>query len=112
MRCRKTEKGERTKQKALSNSQKRIIRMVGKMFRNPTHQMSKLTLDQEYRKKKTVKYYFEKQKKKREIYKYKNYLVSLNDNKAMKQMSNTDLFNIRDNILGDLNQFLYLLTFN
>ena len=27
-------------------------------------------------------------------------------------MSNTDLFNIRDTILGDMNQFLYLLTFN
>jgi hypothetical protein len=26
-------------------------------------------------------------------------------------ISNTDLFNIRDTILGDLNQFLYLLTF-
>lgn len=42
---------------------------------------------------------------------FKSYLVGLNDNKAMKKMSNTDLFNIRDTILGDLNQFLYLLTF-
>lgn len=48
---------------------------------------------------------------KREIESYKSYLVNLNDNKAMKQMTNTDLFNIRDSILGDLNQFLYLLTF-
>jgi DNA-binding ferritin-like protein len=42
---------------------------------------------------------------------FKKYLVNLNNNKAMKQMTNTDLFNIRDTILGDLNQFLYLLTF-
>ena len=48
---------------------------------------------------------------KREIEKFKGYLVSLNDNKAMLTMSNTDLFNIRDTILGDMNQFLYLLTF-
>jgi DNA-binding ferritin-like protein len=48
---------------------------------------------------------------KREIEGFKGYLVGLNDNKAMKKMSNNDLFNIRDTILGDLNQFLYLLTF-
>jgi DNA-binding ferritin-like protein len=48
---------------------------------------------------------------KKEIYSFKVYLVSLNDNKAMKLMSNTDLLNIRDEILGDLNQFLYLLSF-
>lgn len=48
---------------------------------------------------------------KREVEAFKGYLVGLNDSKAMKQMSNTDLYNIRDTILGDLNQFLYLLTF-
>ena len=48
---------------------------------------------------------------KREIEAFKGYLVSLNDNKAMQTMTNTDLFNIRDTILGDLNQLLYLLTF-
>ena len=48
---------------------------------------------------------------KKEVYKFKSYLVSLDNNKAMKTMSNTDLYNIRDTILGDLNQFLYLLTF-
>jgi DNA-binding ferritin-like protein len=48
---------------------------------------------------------------KREIESFKGYLVGLNDNKAMQKMSNTDLFNIRDTILGDMNQFLYLLTF-
>jgi hypothetical protein len=45
------------------------------------------------------------------IQEYKNYLVNLNSNKTMNLMSNTDLFNIRDEILGDLNQFLYLYTF-
>ena len=48
---------------------------------------------------------------KREVEAFKGYLVSLNDNKAMQKMSNTDLFSIRDTILGDMNQFLYLLTF-
>lgn len=48
---------------------------------------------------------------KKEVEAFKGYLVGLNDNKAMQTMSNTDLFNIRDTILGDLNQFLYLLTF-
>jgi hypothetical protein len=48
---------------------------------------------------------------KREVNAFKAYLVSLNDNAAMKKMLNTDLFNIRDTILGDMNQFLYLLSF-
>ena len=48
---------------------------------------------------------------KREVESFKDYLISLNDNSSMKKMSNTDLYNIRDAILGDLNQFLYLLTF-
>jgi hypothetical protein len=48
---------------------------------------------------------------KQKITDFKGYLVHLNMNPAMKQMSNTDLYNIRDTILGDLNQFLYLLTF-
>ena len=48
---------------------------------------------------------------KKEVYRFKAYLVALNDNKVLLQMTNTDLFNIRDEILGDLNQFLYLLSF-
>lgn len=48
---------------------------------------------------------------KREVEAFKGYLVGLNNNKGMQSMGNTDLFNIRDTILGDLNQFLYLLTF-
>jgi hypothetical protein len=42
---------------------------------------------------------------------FKGYLVNLSNNKAMKVMTNTDLLNIRDEILGDMNQFLYLLSF-
>jgi len=49
---------------------------------------------------------------KSKIHMFKKYLVNLNSNSAMKLMNNGDLFNIRDEILGDLNQFLYLLTFH
>jgi hypothetical protein len=48
---------------------------------------------------------------KREIEKHKLFLVNLSKNSFILKMSNTDLLNIRDEILGDLNQFLYLLTF-
>jgi len=41
---------------------------------------------------------------------YKTYLVNLSNNSFMRSMSNTDLLNVRDEILGSLNQFLYLLT--
>jgi len=47
----------------------------------------------------------------RKINIYKSYLVGLTNNSFIRSMSNTDLLNIRDEILGDLNQFLYLLTF-
>ena len=48
---------------------------------------------------------------KREIEAFKGYLVSLNDHKTMIIMDNSDLYTIRDEILGSMNQFLYLLTF-
>lgn len=48
---------------------------------------------------------------KSKIISYKTYLVSLDNHKALKTMSNSDLFSIRDEILGDLNLFLYLSTF-
>ena len=48
---------------------------------------------------------------KREIEKCKSYLIDLSENSFLLKMANTDLLNIRDEILGDLNQFLYLLTF-
>jgi len=43
---------------------------------------------------------------------FKRYLINLNDNKSFNLMSNYDLLTVRDEILGDLNRFLYLLTFN
>ena len=48
---------------------------------------------------------------KSEIEKYKRYLVDLDNNSFLKKMANPDLYTIRDEILGSLNQFLYLLTF-
>jgi hypothetical protein len=48
---------------------------------------------------------------KHEIVKFKEYLVNLNSNPFMVKMTNTDLYNIRDEILADLNQFLYLFSF-
>ena len=48
---------------------------------------------------------------KKKIDSFKYYLVGLDNNKAMRTMSNADLFTIRDEILADMNQFLYLLTF-
>jgi len=47
---------------------------------------------------------------KREIEVFKGYLIGLDDNKDLRTMSNADLFTIRDEILADINQFLYLLT--
>ncbi len=47
----------------------------------------------------------------KEVDSFKSYLVGLDYNKAMRNMTNTDLYNIRDEILGHMNQFLYLLTF-
>ena len=51
------------------------------------------------------------EKFKREINVFKSFLIELNNHPAMKLMSNTDLYNIRDTILGDMNQLLYLLSF-
>jgi DNA-binding ferritin-like protein len=48
---------------------------------------------------------------KTKIESFKSYLVDLTNNKGLSSMSNTDLLNIRDEILADMNQFLYLLTF-
>ena len=47
----------------------------------------------------------------KEVDAYKTYLVGLDTHRGLLTMSNTDLFTIRDEILGDLNQFLYLTTF-
>jgi hypothetical protein len=48
---------------------------------------------------------------KKDIDSYKRFLIDLDNNPALQSMSNTDLYNIRDELLGNLNQFLYLLTF-
>ena len=48
---------------------------------------------------------------KREMEKFKGYLVNLDNEPALKTMSNSDLYNIRDEMLANINQFLYLLTF-
>ena len=48
---------------------------------------------------------------KKKINDFKSYLVNLDNNVFMNKMSNSDLFTIRDEILADLNQLLYLLTF-
>lgn len=48
---------------------------------------------------------------KKELEKFKSYLVGLDNNPALKSMSNSDLYNIRDEMLANVNQFLYLLTF-
>ena len=53
-----------------------------------------------------------KEQLKNKINDFKVFLVNLTDDKFIMKMSNTDLLNIRDEILGDLNQFLYLLTLN
>jgi len=48
---------------------------------------------------------------KQKIDSFKSYLVGLDNNPTIKLMSNTDLLNIRDEMLADMNKFLYLLTF-
>ena len=48
---------------------------------------------------------------KNEISKYKNFLINMSKDSELNTSSNSDLMNIRDEILGNLNQFTYLLTF-
>ena len=45
-----------------------------------------------------------------QIHKYRDYLTNLD--KCLDRKKDTDLLNVRDEILGDINQFLYLLTLN
>ena len=51
------------------------------------------------------------EKLKSSIESFKKYLIGLNKHSMMMSMENTDLMNIRDEILEDMNKFLYLLTF-
>jgi len=41
---------------------------------------------------------------------YKSFLIGLSNEKSFNTPQNTDLMNMRDDILASLNQFLYLLT--
>ena len=47
---------------------------------------------------------------KKETESYKSFLIGLTNNKLFNTPQNTDLMNMRDDILASLNQFLYLLT--
>ena len=48
---------------------------------------------------------------KRKIESYRAFLTNLTMNSSIMH-DNTDLFNVRDELLGNLNQFMYLLTFS
>ena len=49
---------------------------------------------------------------KKEVNKYKDFLVNMNNDTILNVRNNSDLMNVRDEILSNLNQFTYLLTFN
>ena len=46
---------------------------------------------------------------KKKVYKYRDFLISMNE--TFDSKIDSDLLNVRDEILGAINQFLYLLTF-
>jgi DNA-binding ferritin-like protein len=46
----------------------------------------------------------------KEVEKYKVFLIDMNKDAGINITNNSDLLNIRDEILGNLNQFTYLLT--
>jgi|TARA_B110000093_G_scaffold107498_1_gene115536 DNA-binding ferritin-like protein len=48
---------------------------------------------------------------KSECMSFKTYLVNMDNDKSLQTMSNSDLYSIRDEILADMNKFMYLLTF-
>uniref|UniRef100_A0A6C0F636 Uncharacterized protein n=1 Tax=viral metagenome TaxID=1070528 RepID=A0A6C0F636_9ZZZZ len=48
---------------------------------------------------------------KRKIEEYKKYLIGMTASGTLNLSNNSDLLNIRDEILGNLNQFTYLWTF-
>jgi len=47
----------------------------------------------------------------KEVNRYKHYLINMNSDSGLNITNNSDLLNVRDEILGNLNQFTYLLTF-
>lgn len=48
---------------------------------------------------------------KKEIERYKTFLISMNKDAGLNITNNSDLLNVRDELLGNMNQFTYLLTF-
>jgi len=48
---------------------------------------------------------------KKEVNKYKDFLINMTRDDGLNISNNSDLLNVRDEILGNLNQFTYLLTF-
>ena len=46
---------------------------------------------------------------KQRVHQYRDFLTDMN--KTLDPIKDTDLLNVRDEILGDINQFLYLMTF-
>ena len=57
----------------------------------------------------TIHNFTSNQNFKKETEKNKNFLINLSNEKMLNIPENSDLMNVRDEILGDLNQFLYLL---
>ena len=47
----------------------------------------------------------------KEVNKYKQFLIDMNKDAGLNLSNNSDLLNVRDEILSNLNQFTYLLTF-
>jgi DNA-binding ferritin-like protein len=47
---------------------------------------------------------------KHKLFEYRGFLVDMNE--ILNKKSDTDLLSVRDEILGDINQFLYFLTFD
>jgi hypothetical protein len=48
---------------------------------------------------------------KKEVEMYKDFLIGMSTDRGYDSKKDTDLLNVRDEILGHLNQFTYLLTF-
>lgn len=51
-----------------------------------------------------------KEKFKKELFKYRDFLINMNN--SLESKKDADLINIKDEILGHVNQFLYLFGFN
>ena len=47
----------------------------------------------------------------KEVNRYKEFLINMTSDDSFNISNNSDILNVRDEILGNLNQFTYLLTF-